>query len=155
MRTTKSNSTKPLARSSPRDDNPRARHSPIDDLTKKEGGASSDDNNDNVYNVKVNTALTDEAQVPMLTDAQQQFFNDAIAQTRRQTLMENEITRDEERQLFQQQFESMREQMAQMKQEQQDQIATIHNDTSTTYLKLRGRDVETRIRHSKSSATTR
>ena len=100
MRTTKSNSTKPLARSSPRDDNPRARHSPIDDLTKKEGGASSDDNNDNVYNVKENTALTDEAQVPMLTDAQQQFFNDAIAQTRRQTLMENEITRDEERQLF-------------------------------------------------------
>jgi hypothetical protein len=123
MRNTKSNSTKPLARSSPRDDNPRARsHSPIDDLTKKEGGASSDDNNDNVYNAKEHTALTDEAQVLMLTDAQQQFFNDAIAQTRRQTLMENEITRDEERQLFQQQFESMREQMAQMKQEQQDQI---------------------------------
>ena len=73
-----------------------------------EGGASSDNNNDNVYNVTVGTALTEDAQVPMLTDAQQQFFNDAIAQTRRQTLLENEITRDEERQLFQQQFESMR-----------------------------------------------
>ena len=104
MRTTKSNSTKPLARSSPRDDNPRARHSPIDDLTKMEGGASSDNNNDNVYNVKVGTALTEDAQVPMLTDAQQQFFNDAIAQTRRQTLLENEITRDEEHNIFQRQL---------------------------------------------------
>ena len=86
MRTTKSNSTKPLARSSPRDDNPRARHSPIDDLTallKTEGGVSSDNNTD------TGTALTEDALVPMLSDAQQQFFNDAIAQTRRQTLIEN------------------------------------------------------------------
>ena len=125
MRTTKSNSTKPLARSSPRDDNPRARHSPIDDLTKMEGSASFDNNNDNVYGVKAGTALTEDAQVPMLTDAQQQFFNDAIAQTRRQTLLEHDIIRDEERHTFQQQLQYMQEQMAHMKQEQQAQIATM------------------------------
>ncbi len=76
MRNTKSNSTKPLARSSPRDDNPRARHSPIDDLPKTEGGVSSDNN-------ETGTALTEDAEVPMLSEAQQNFCNNAIAHTRR------------------------------------------------------------------------
>ena len=112
-------STKPLVKSSPRDDNPRARHSTIDDLTKTEEGASSDNIGEK------GTELTDDDLVPILSDAQQQFFNDAIAQTRRQTLMENEITRDEERKAFSQQLHYMQAQMEQMKHEQQEQIAIM------------------------------
>jgi len=127
MRNTKSHATKPLARSSPRDDNnPRARH---DDLTTTEGdGDVSLDTN------ATSTARTADADMPMLTEAQQNFFNDAIAQTRRQTLLENANSREEERNIFQQQLEYMHEQMAQMKQEQQEQIATLLQENRDMHL---------------------
>ncbi len=114
-------------KSSPRDDNPRARHSPIDDLTKTERGLSSDNNDSG-------TALTEDAEIPMFSDAQKNFFNDAIAQTRRQTLLENANSREEERSIFQQQFEYMKEQMVQMQQEQQEQIALLQQEQRELHL---------------------
>ncbi len=75
-----------------------------------EGGVSSDKND-------TDTALTADDEVPMLSDAQQTYFNDAIAHTRRQTLLENANSREEERNIFRQQLEYMQEQMVQMQQE--------------------------------------
>jgi hypothetical protein len=43
----------------------------------------------------------------MLTDAQQEFINQAIAQTRCQTLAENAISRDDERSYYEKKLQEM------------------------------------------------
>jgi hypothetical protein len=58
----------------------------------------------------------------MFTDAQQQFINEAIAQTqtRRQTLAENAISRDDERSYYEKHLTEMHELMTLMQQDQRE-----------------------------------
>jgi hypothetical protein len=68
------------------------------------------------------TDLPTKEEIPMFTDAQQEFINQAIAQTRRQTLAENEISRDDERHYYEKQLQEIHERILNMQQDQREQM---------------------------------
>ena len=65
--------------------------------------------------------LTDD-EIPTFTDAQQDFINEAIAHTRRQTLNENAISRNNERDYYEKQLQEMSERISTMQQDQREQM---------------------------------
>jgi hypothetical protein len=65
--------------------------------------------------------LTDD-EIPTFTDAQQDFINEAIAHTRRQTLTENAISRNNERDYYEKQLQEMSERISTMQQDQREQM---------------------------------